>query len=65
MVIAGLFPLGLGVSAALRCTLARRRDWGVQAESGFAGNRLHAAGAKRRRRKLGGSRLQRAEGRRS
>jgi len=33
-------------------------------ESGFAGNRLHGAGAKQRWRKLGGSRLERAEGRR-
>ncbi len=52
------------VSAALRCASARRRDRGVRTESGFAGNRLHGAGAKRGWRKLGGSRLQRAEGQR-
>ena len=39
----GSLSVGWGGSAAQRCTPARRRDRGVQAESGFAGNRLHGA----------------------
>ncbi len=57
----GLFLLGFAKQR--RRLPARRRDRGVQAERGFAGNRLHGAEVlSRRRRKLGGSPLERAEG---
>jgi hypothetical protein len=51
--VAGIRGDCSAASAALRCTPARRRDRGVLAEGGFAGYRLHGAGAKRRAEEAG------------
>src|SRR5579864_384571 len=60
----GDLPWACGVSAALRCTTARRRDRGVQTESGFSGTEKATRSSQSETASvfLGGSRLKCAEG---